>query len=399
MNDRERALADEIRETWAKADGEGRNLSRRERARVESAVEELEDGQVRRKMNARIGNLLGAGDGRPSDPNVRFGGERPGDAFVKSAGYQQIRDSATRPSRWSSGPIEVKATLLEGDLDTPGAGAPLSPFDVRPGIQPVLFQPTTIASLIATTQTSTNRVRVVVESLATNAADVVAEGGAKPESTLEFEERDEPVRKIATFLPISDELISDAPGLQGYLNGRLSLFVQQEEENQLLNGDGSGINLAGILDRVPPANTGIASTVTGANSADHIYEALTVAAQSYLMPDGIVVNPEDWGALRLVKDSQGNYIGGSPFSNAAQPGEALWGKRVVITEAIAAGTVLVGAFGSGATLFRRGGLSVEASNSHADYFQKDLVAIRAETRLALAVHRPEAFATADLSAS
>ena len=60
---------------------------------------------------------------------------------------------------------------------------------------------------------------------------------------------------------------------------------------------------------------------------------------------------------------------------------------------MAAGTALVGAFKTAAQLFRKGGLRVEASNSHSDFFTKNLVAIRAEERLALAVYRSAAFGT------
>lgn len=35
----------------------------------------------------------------------------------------------------------------------------------------------------------------------------------------------EPVKKIATVLPISDELLEDAASIQSYLNERLTLFV------------------------------------------------------------------------------------------------------------------------------------------------------------------------------
>ena len=109
------------------------------------------------------------------------------------------------------------------------------------------------------------------------------------------------------------------------------------------------------------------------------------------------MNPADWPDLRLLKDQNEGYIGGSPFSNGpVQPGESLFGKRVVVTTSISRGVALVGAFATGAQIFRRGGLMVEASNSHSDYFQRNLTAIRAETRLALAVYRPEAFATADI---
>lgn len=61
------------------------------------------------------------------------------------------------------------------------------------------------------------------------------------------------------------------------------------------------------------------------------------------------------------------------------------------------GQVLVGAFKTAAQVFRKGGVSVEASNSHASYFTTNLVAIRAEERLALAVYRPAAFATVDIA--
>jgi HK97 family phage major capsid protein len=263
---------------------------------------------------------------------------------------------------------------------------------------PTLFQPLTVADLIPAAQTTSNKVRVLVETVASaGSIGVVAEGGEKPEAALEFSEIDEQVRKVASFLPVSDELLSDAPAIQGYLNARLSLFVRTEEENQLLNGAGNNLNFTGLLTRVPVGNRFIASDADAPNFADHIFAAIVKAQESYLDPDTVVVHPADWAELRLTKDANDNYIAGSPFSNGpAQPGETLFGRRVVVTQAIQEGLALVGAFGTGAQLFRRGGLTVEASNSHEDFFRLDLVAIRAETRLALAVHRPEAFATASL---
>jgi len=71
--------------------------------------------------------------------------------------------------------------------------------------------------------------------------------------------------------------------------------------------------------------------------------------------------------------------------------EKLWGMRVVVTSAITAGSALIGAFGTGAAVHRRGGLRVEATNSHSTYFASNITAIRAEERLALCVYRPSAF--------
>jgi HK97 family phage major capsid protein len=71
----------------------------------------------------------------------------------------------------------------------------------------------------------------------------------------------------------------------------------------------------------------------------------------------------------------------------------MWGKPVVPTTAMPASTALVGAFRQASQVFRKGGLTVEASNSHADFFQRNETAIRAEERLLLAVYRPGAFGT------
>jgi HK97 family phage major capsid protein len=178
-------------------------------------------------------------------------------------------------------------------------------------------------------------------------------------------------------------MLSDAPAIQAYLNSRLSLFVRQEEEAQLLNGAGNFNNFLGLLARVPAANRFVVSDADAPNAADHVYEAITVAQRSYLEPDAIVLNPVDWADLRLLKDTTENYVGGSPFGNGQpRPGQTLWDKRVVVTTAIEQGLALVGAFGTGAQLFRRGGLTVEASNSHEDFFRRDLVASRSGPRRA-----------------
>jgi HK97 family phage major capsid protein len=111
-----------------------------------------------------------------------------------------------------------------------------------------------------------------------------------------------------------------------------------------------------------------------------------------VMADGHVMNPANWQTTALAKDTMGRYIGGGPFQPAPIP--TLWGLPVDVTPSIAAGTGLTGAFASQAQVFSHGGMRVEASNSHQDFFIKNLVAIRAEERLALCVYRPGAFGTA-----
>jgi HK97 family phage major capsid protein len=383
-----------------RAELEGRGRTADEDLQIAQVIREIDRVKATAAVD-QIGRQIGVEsyesfiDGSPVDG-------RPGDVFVKSEQYRKISDPQARASRWSSGPVEVpyrrKADLLEGELGSPGTGGALVQSDVRPGLAPILFQPLTVADRIPSAQTTSNKVRTLVETVASpGSIGVVPEAGEKPEASLEFDEVDEPVKKIASFLPVSDELLSDTPGIQAYLNSRLSLFVRQEEEAQLLGGAG-GDNFLGLMPRVPDANKYVSSDADTPNAADHIYEGITVARRSFLEPDTVVIHPVDWADLRLLKDDNLNYIGGSPFSNtgAGEPGEFLWNKRVLVTTAMTPGAALVGAFATGAQIFRRGGLTVEASNSHDDWFKTDMVAIRAETRLALCVLRPESFVLVDL---
>jgi HK97 family phage major capsid protein len=310
-----------------------------------------------------------------------------GGQFVDSDQYQALVKGGFR-GQWTTGPIELKTLLTETD----GSGGDLVQPDVRPGVLPVLFRRLVVADLMPSGTTGSNTVRYLKETTATNAASTVAEGGTKPESALIFDVVDEPVRKIATWLPVTDEMLEDGPQIRSYIDNRLRLFVQLEEEHQLLAGNGVAPDLQGLMNR-----TGVQTQAKGGDTTpDAIYKAITLIRNVFLEPDGIIVHPNDWQDIRLLKDQQLQYYGGGPFTgaygnNGIPTTDSIWGLRAVITPAATEGTALVGAFGTAAQVFRRGGLTVEASNSHSTYFVENKTAIRAEERLALAVYRPAAF--------
>lgn len=324
-----------------------------------------------------------------------------GEQFVESEGYktllERVKSGNGVPQNVSTGPIEVKAgTLLEG-----GQGAGLIPVpQVVPGQVETLFQRTTIADILPSGQASSNSIRYIVEGTATEGAAAVAEGGDKPASDLALSTVDEPVQKIATILTTSDEMLEDVAAVRSYINGRLGLFVRIEEEDQLIRGNGTPPNISGFYDR--------AINVYGAGIVDNNAVALfkvinNTRGSSQLDVDHIFLHPDNWSATRLLTDTAGQFFGGGPFDATGAYGagnmsnanrlamDSLWNVPVTITTAVGSGTALVGAFQQGAQLFRRGGLTVEATNSHSDYFTKNLVAIRAEQREALAVYRPSAF--------
>ena len=391
-----------VRAIWRSADTQGRGLLPAERGEVERLIAEIESEKAMR------GALDGNGNGNYDRGLEGFGGGGPGDLFVKSAGYQQIRDPAQRPQRFSSGIVEVssaplagKATLLESTTGGPGGG--LTPPAYEPGIVSKLFEPLGVADVFGSSATVASQIRYVIEGTATSAAGGVAEGAEKPESTLAFSEAVEPIRKIATFLPASDEMLEDAPSIQDYLNSRLSLFVRMEEERQLLRGAGGGSNeLVGLFGRA-----GI-NQYTKLGADDNTVAIAKVIANTrgsaWLQPDAVIMHPSNWLTTRLLRDgaggTAGQYFGGGPFTgaygagrgaaDAALFGQMIWNTPVVLSTVVGLGTALVGNFGQGAHLWRRGGVTVEASNSHDDYFRRNLTALRAESRLGLGLYRPSA---------
>jgi HK97 family phage major capsid protein len=415
--DEQMSEADKITKT---AREEGRGFTDDERKASAACLKEAQN--IKAEFDSLISDVevlksfdgLSKSIGLPVDDHGQPSGEPDGSGrgvktvgqlFVESKQYESIKDPAARSGSWTSGPLELdeyqklagqKATLTEAA----GGGALLQP-DVIPGILPILFRRMVVADLMLTGSTTSNLVRYMLETLATNAAAPVAEGAAKPESALEFSVVDESVRKIATFLPITDEMLEDWAQARSYIDGRLGLFIRLTEEDQLLNGSGTAPALRGLRNR-----TGL--TATRNKGADTIADAvfkqiMDIANGSFLMPDGIVMNPADWTTARLAKDSTGQYLGGGPFGSGATvvngvQFERYWGLPTVVTPEQPAGEVFIGAFSQAAQIFRRGGLTIEASNSHNDFFQKNLTALRAEERLALAVYRPAAFGKVNLLA-
>jgi HK97 family phage major capsid protein len=381
------------------ADAEGRDLTVEERWQVERLLREAE--RLNGKTTHAIGYHLGS-PGNVSPYGIDYGAG-PGDLFVKSAGFRKIASPDTRPQSWSTGPVDVGRSILgkAGTALESGQGGGFLPVpQVLGGVVDTLFEPLTVAVRFGQAEATTSSVRYMIEGTATSGAAGVAEGAEKPASDIAVSTVDEPVKKVATVLTVSDELFEDAPNVSAYLNGRLSLFVRMEEERQLLRGAGTN-ELVGIFGR---SGINTDSKAAADDNATALARVLAnTAGSANVAPDTIVLHPQNWLTTRLLRDGAGGTVGqfqgGGPFSGAyggAAPspglfGQSLWGVPVVLSTQVGAGTALVGNFRQSATIYRRGGVSVEASNSHDQFFTYNLIAIRAEARQALAVFRPGAF--------
>lgn len=242
-----------------------------------------------------------------------------------------------------------------------------------------------VDDLIPQTTISQAAVVYMEETTFTNNAAEAAEGAQYAESALAFTERSDTVRKIGTFLPVTDEQLDDVPQIQSLLNNRLGWMIRLRRESQLLSGDGVAPNLTGFYNK-----TGIQTQAKGSDPVpDAIYKAMTkVRSVAYADPTAVILHPNDWQDIRLLRTTDGVYIWGNP--SEAGP-ERIWGLPVVSTTAATENTGLVGDYQMYCELFFKQGIVLKVSDSHSDFFVKGKQAIRADERLVLAIYRAAAF--------
>lgn len=285
--------------------------------------------------------------------------------------------------------LRLKAVITAATTDADGsAGALLVPFRDQPYIPP--RRRLTIRQLLPTVRvTSGGSIQYPKLTGTTNNAATVAEGATKPQSDMKLALVTVPICTVAHWVLASRQILDDAPQLAGLIDNELLYELRYVEENQLLNGAGTGTDINGIYTQATPftqAATGL-TTMTAANKIDVIGAALLQNDLANEPATGIVLHPSDWTEMRLLKNSQGEYILGDPAANVDP---VLFGRPVVPTPAQAAGTFLVGNFGA-ATLYDRWDATVLVSTEDSDNFRKNLVTVLAEERIGLAVKNAAAF--------
>jgi HK97 family phage major capsid protein len=252
-----------------------------------------------------------------------------------------------------------------------------------------------VADLLGSGSISGNAISYYIEGAVEGGFATVAEGGQKPQ--MHFADptsRTDSLKKIAAWWDMSDEMTEDLDFFVSEINNRGMYLLGMFEEAQLLNGPGTGTTVLGLLNR-----SGIQTEVSaagGADDADALFRAMTkVQTATGLAADGIVINPVDYQRLRLSRDANEQYFGGGFFTGQYGNGGVLqqpplWGLRTVVTSAVAAGTAVVGAFNQAGTVYRKGGVRVESTNSDLGKFTSNIVTTRVEERVALAVRIPSA---------
>lgn len=325
-----------------------------------------------------------------------------GDRFLADEGYQHwFKQMApqgrfTEKSNIISPPVEFK-DLVTGASDTSAGAFVFNDVQNYANLLTMPRRPLTMRQIITNGTTDSDTVEYVRATSETNNAAPVAEAtataggsGVKPESALAYEKVTTTVKTIAHWIAASTRALSDAGQMRTLIDGFLRSGLDQELEDQMISGDGTGENFTGL--------EAISGVLTQAWSTDLLTTArkarTNLRLNGRVRPNAFLLNPADWERFDLETDGEERYYFGGPMQMGTP---TLWGVPVVESEGVTSGTGWLGDF-KYLVLWDRQQGTITVSNSHADFFIRNLVAILAELRAAFGCLRPTAFVEIDLTA-
>jgi hypothetical protein len=311
-----------------------------------------------------------------------------GQSFTEGEAFKKLAADMRGTARMTFKSITMNAAVTHvtsSPTGTGGAGNAIAP-DRLAGVIAPPNRRMTIHDLLLPGRTGSKLIQFVQETGFQNMAATVAEASAKPQSDLSLDLVDTPVRTLAHWINASNQVLADISLLQSYIDGRLRYGLQYVEEQHLRAGGWYRTELArsdsaGNRFQYGPAAFGRPAGRRA--SVRHSPGRIAEYAAS-----GIEPNPIDWANIETLKGSNGRYIFGNPGANLSP---SMWGLPVADTNAMSVGQFMVGAFNLAAQVFDREDANVQVSTKDADNFTKNMVTIRAEERLALAVFRPQSF--------
>ena len=324
-----------------------------------------------------------------------FGQELYSELTKKEAQLKEFK-----ASKKGFGEISLKAV---GNLSSSGSltGSYLVPPTIVPGVFIKPYETRHVRDFVPVGTTNSNIIRYIQDDGPTYTPAVpttVAEGATKPQIDRSLEIKDTPVRKIATYFRVPEEMIDDIPYLSSFLSQVGVQEVMLVEDAQLLYGDGTGQNLSGLFTNATAFAAG-AAIVPSPNNYDVIGAAkLQIRKAHFQGPAVAMISPLDYYTMRFgTKDTTKNYMlmGGG---NGIDMGLNVDGTRIIENTNVAEGDFLV--FDpSRVQIFDRMGTTVRFYDQDQDNAIKNLITIVIEKRLALAVYYTKALVKGTFAAA
>ncbi len=336
----------------------------------------------------------------PNAPTTAGRGKSIGEQFLDSPDFKawlkHVAPSGAIPESMkglNSPPVMFKSLISGSDVTSAGA---FVNTDYTGIYEPLGRYPLNVLGLVARRATTNDMVEFVRQTQQVQEAAPVAEAnvkyvtgatgevsGTKPQGAMAFEKVTAAVKTIAVYVGATRRALADAPQIRGIIDQELRDDLNEELEQQILTGNGVGENFTGVLNTagvlVQAFNTDILTTTRQA--------VTTLQVTGRARPNAWVFNPTDWETIDLLQDANNRYYWGGPLSQG-QP--QLWGFPVVTSSSKPAGTAILADWRK-AVLWDREAASISVTDSHDDWFIRNLIAVLAELRAAFGLIRPSAF--------
>lgn len=199
------------------------------------------------------------------------------------------------------------------------------------------------------------------------------EGQAKAIIDYNWSEQTVTVNTEAGFARVSNQMLRDLPFLQSFLPGELREDYLRHEDNRFINS---------LM-----ASTSAYST-SASVYAERIIEWLGAVMSRDYNPTAIVTTAGNWTTLMNTKPADYSLPGGAALSITAEGNIAVAGVPVVIFNGLTTGRTIVGDF-SKVKIIQANALEVRFFEQDSDNVQKNMVTVRAEADVALAVLRSD----------
>jgi HK97 family phage major capsid protein len=320
---------------------------------------------------------------------------------VKSLGQKVAAHEAIK--NYQGGTATFKISTKADTINKSPAANSITRNTITPAYQAGMVtmpdQPLQIEQLIPHIPVSVDAIEYTKEGSVTDGSKIVAEGEKLGETTVTNPTlHTANCVNIGAYTVVTHQLLTNESALAAFIETKMQYKLKLNIENQLVNGNGTSTQLGGLLHEgnFTDKTTAVQGKLpkSGATLLDFALLLKTEFEKQYIVPERLLLNPDDWTQLALLKDANGHYILGGPQLLATKN---LWGLPVMTTPFVAAGKYILGNFTLGATIYDREALDFRISDSDGENFKSMLYTFRVNRRLGFAVENPLAIFAGDWS--